>query len=87
MEYNCDSVECIATHEDYKGKGIALAIVTHICSNTTYDEFVLEVANTNIPAVQLCKKIGLNEFRQVALSHKARKESGVNHLVYMKYKK
>lgn len=86
LEPNCGSIEFVATHENYRKQGVALSIITHICSVTPYDEYVLEVADTNIPAVQLYEKIGFKEFMRVALSARARKESGIDHFLYMKYK-
>lgn len=82
---NCGSVEFVATHEKYRGNGIATAIINHIIKVNSYSEFVLEAADTNTPAVRLYEKQGFKEFTRIA--HKQSKQSGINYLVYMKYKR
>lgn len=79
------SVEFVATAEKYRGKGVASAIMNYIFEDTPYSSYVLEVADTNLPAVKLYEKLGYREFTRVAQKHS--KQSGVNHLVYMKYEK
>jgi ribosomal protein S18 acetylase RimI-like enzyme len=44
---------------------------------------VLEVADTNLNAVNLYTKLGFKEFKRVEEKHS--KASGINYLVYMKY--
>ncbi len=85
LEAGTGSVEFVATGEGHRGKGVASAIITHIIGNTGYSAYVLEVADTNTPAVRLYEKLGFREFLRVA--HKHSKQSGINHLVYMKYMK
>jgi hypothetical protein len=47
--------------------------------------YVLEVADTNAPAVRLYEKLGFREFLRVP--NKYSKQSGINAFVYMKYGK
>lgn len=79
------SVEFVATASKYRGKGVATAIMNHIFTLPQYDEYVLEVADTNTNAVKLYEKLGYKEFRRIKPKHS--KISGINYLVYMKYKK
>ncbi len=85
IEKGVGSVEFVATHKDYRGKGVAPAIIQHIFSVTPYSSYVLEVADTNAPAVSLYQKLGFAEIMRVP--HKHSKQSGVNFLVYMKCEK
>lgn len=83
IEPGTGSVEFVATDGNHRGKGVASAIIRHIISDNSYGAYVLEVADTNTPAIRLYEKIGFREFLRVP--HKKSKQSGVNHLVYMKY--
>lgn len=75
-------VEFVATSNKYRGQGVASAIMKHIFASTPYDVYALEVADTNTKAVKLYEKLGYSEFLRVKQKHS--KQSGVNHLVYMK---
>lgn len=79
------SVEFVATASEYRGKGIASAIMNHLFSLPQYNEYVLEAADTNSNAVRLYKKLGYREFKRIR--QKFSKISGVNYLIYMSYKK
>jgi ribosomal protein S18 acetylase RimI-like enzyme len=45
-----------------------------------YSEYILEVADTNTPAIRLFEKLGYKEFTRKP----APKKSGFSHFVYMK---
>jgi len=79
------SIECVATSQEYRGRGIATTIINHIFEESDYNEFILEVADTNIPAMNLYKKIGFEEYARI--KQKFAKQSGVNYLVYLIHKK
>lgn len=79
------SVEFVATSPKYRGKGVASGIIQHFLKLSQYDGYALEVADTNIGAISLYEKLGFKEFTRVKM--KSQKRSGVNYLVYMKYKK
>lgn len=78
-------VELVATAAKYRGQGVASAIMSYLFTLPQYDEYVLEVADTNANAVRLYQKIGFREFKRV--KHKHSRLSGVNYLIYMKYQK
>ncbi len=78
-------IEFVATSPRHRGQGIASAVIGHIIASTPYREYALEVADTNINAVKLYEKLGFREFMRV--KQKNSKQSGINHLVYMKYEK
>lgn len=79
------SVEFFATDPEHRGRGVASAIMTHFVNNPNYDEFVLEVADTNEGAVNLYMKLGFVEFARVKEKHA--EVSGINYLIYMSYKR
>lgn len=85
VEPGWGSVEFVATDTKHRGKGVASAIIQHIVAETPYSAYVLEVADTNTPAVKLYEKLGFREFMRTPQKHS--KQSGINHLVYMKYQK
>ncbi len=78
-------IEFVATSPKYRGQGVASAVISHIIESTPYREYALEVADTNVNAVKLYEKLGFREFMRV--EQKNSKQSGINHLVYMKYGK
>lgn len=63
----------------------ATAIINYIFNFPQYNEFVLEVADTNINAVKLYQKLDFKEFKRKKQKHS--KISGVNYLLYMKKEK
>lgn len=79
------SVEFVATLTEFRGKGVATAILSHIHEAEPYGQFVLEVADTNTGAVKLYEKMGYQEMTRVPAPHP--KQSGINALVYMKWEK
>ncbi len=79
------TVEFVAVSSKHRGKGVASAIINHIIRTTSYQEYVLEVADTNSNAVSLYRKLGYEEFLRVAQKHP--EKSGINYLIYMKYTK
>jgi ribosomal protein S18 acetylase RimI-like enzyme len=77
------SVEFVATASKFRGKGAATAIINHLFSLQHYNEYILEVADTNTNAVKLYEKLGFKEFTRIKEKHS--KRSGVNFRVYMNY--
>ena len=74
------SIEFVATKEKHRGKGIAKGLIAFIMEQTTYDDYVLEVASSNTSAIKLYDKLGFKEFKKVP----APKKSGFDYYVYMK---
>ena len=74
------SIEFVATKEKHRGKGIAKGLIAFIMEQTTYNEYVLEVASSNTSAIKLYDKLGFKEFKKVP----APKKSGFDYYVYMK---
>ncbi|HLV30940.1 MAG TPA: GNAT family N-acetyltransferase [Chitinispirillaceae bacterium] len=77
------SIEFVATSKEHRGRGIATALIKHIISEADYNEFILEVADTNIAAVNLYTGIGFKEYARI--KQKYSRKTGVNYLVYLKY--
>lgn len=82
MEPHTGSVEFVATAPEYRGQGVAAMLIRHIISASPYDEYVLEVADTNAAAIRLYERLGFREFLRVKAPDS--KRSGVNEFVYMK---
>lgn len=85
IEPEMGCIEFVAVSLEYRGKGVASVIIRHIFQTTPYSNYVLEVADTNLSAVNLYTKLGFKEFKRVEEKHS--KASGINYLVYMKYTK
>lgn len=80
---NMGAIEFVATSINYRGQGVATKLLQSIINSTSYNEYVLEVADTNTYAIKLYKKLGFIEFMRIPQKHGAR--SDVHNLVYMKY--
>lgn len=85
LEPGTGSIEFVATNPKHLGRGVASALLRHIFSETSYRAYVLEVADTNTPAVRLYEKLGFREFLRVP--NKYSKQSGINAFIYMRYEK
>jgi ribosomal protein S18 acetylase RimI-like enzyme len=59
------SVEFVATASKFRGKGVASAIMNYLFTFPQYNEYVLEVADTNTNAVKLYEKLGYKEFKRI----------------------
>jgi ribosomal protein S18 acetylase RimI-like enzyme len=79
------SVDFVATASKFRGSGVATTILEHLFTLPQYNQYILEVADTNMNAVKLYEKLGYKEFKRI--KHKHSKRSGINYLVYMKYDK
>ena len=86
MDEKTASIEFVATNTKYRKRGVASGIMNYLFSLSEYDEYVLEVADTNTNAFELYKKLGYKEICRKELRF-GRKYSGINYLVYMKYSK
>jgi len=76
-------VEFVATSTKYLRMGIASMLMKHIFTFPEYKHFVLEVADTNLNALELYKKLGYKELYR----KKFVPNSGINYWIQMKYSK
>ena len=82
------SIEYVGTVSEFRGKGVASQIIKYIFDNTPYSEYLIEeVADTNIPAINLYKKIGFEEYKRIPVPQKNAKKIGINHFISLKLKK
>lgn len=84
VEPSMGMIEFVAVDEGHRGKGVASQLLQDIFVATSFDEYVLEVADTNMPAMKTYEKLGFSEFMRVVQKPMAARRSGVNALVYMK---
>lgn len=76
------SIEFVATAPEFRGKGAAYGLISHIIESTSYADYILEVADNNTSAVRLYDKLGFVEFKRTP----APKQGGFKHFLYMKRK-
>lgn len=85
---NTGSIEFVGTAIEFRGQGVASQIVRYIIENTPYNDYVIEeVADTNIPAMKLYKKLGFEEYKRKPFSEKGAQKNGINNLLSLKYVK
>lgn len=76
-------IECVATCESARGRGVCTELVRYVMGNLPYRQFILEVADTNQGAYRLYKKLGFTEFERK--NEKFSKIKGLNQRIYMKW--
>lgn len=76
-------IESVATAPEARGKGAAFALQNYIFEQLKYEEFILEVVDTNPAAIKLYERLGYVVFdkRKQKLF---RKQAGFNERFYMK---
>jgi ribosomal protein S18 acetylase RimI-like enzyme len=82
---NTAYIECVATIPEARGKGVATEMMKYILNEQLYDEYILEVADTNHTAKKIYEKLGFKEFERK--KEKFAKIKGVNYRIYMKINK
>ncbi|RXZ80194.1 GNAT family N-acetyltransferase [Paenibacillaceae bacterium] len=64
LQYNQGYIECVTTHTSARGKGVASQLLNHVMKTLNYDEYILEVIDTNVGAIRLYEKLGFTLFRR-----------------------
>ncbi len=81
------NVEFVSVGTSYRGHGVAYELIRDMIALTSYQQYVLDVSDTNIPAVKTYQKLGFEEFLRVKMNPILARLGGMNALLYMKYKK
>jgi ribosomal protein S18 acetylase RimI-like enzyme len=82
------SIEFVGTDPEFRGQGVASQIIHHILDNTPYNEYLIEeVADTNVPAMNLYKKLGFIEYKRTSVPQNKTKKIGINNFISLKYVK
>jgi len=76
------AIEIVAAAPAYKGQGLVKELLSWVMENTPYTEYILDVADTNIPAVHLYQRLGFEEVLRIPDKHP--KQSGINAMLYMR---
>lgn len=80
------SIEFVGTASEFRGKGVASQIISHIIKDTSYQEYLIkEVADTNTAAMNLYKKLGFEEYNRIPVPQKRARKIGINNFVALKY--
>lgn len=75
------SIEYVAVSSTKRRKGVAQKLLEYIISLNMANHYILEVGDTNIPAVELYKKTGFKVF--CSIPDRYSKKSGINNFLYM----
>lgn len=76
-------IESVTTANNYRGQGIARQLLTHMVNLKEFEEYTLEVVDTNTHAVQLYERLGFEVTRKVK-KWLFRKRAGYNETWVMK---
>lgn len=77
-------IECVATTEKARGKGVSTALMKHVMTELPYRRYVLEVTDSNQTALRLYQKLGFREFKRISEDSD---EKGFNDRIYMEWRK
>ncbi len=78
-------IECVATIEKARGKGVGTALLQHVMHELPYRQLILEVVDTNQTAYQLYKKVGFSELQRKPVKYP--KLKGFREKIYMSWSK
>ena len=80
------SIEFVGTSSKYRGQGVATQILRTIIETAGFETYLIEeVADTNIPAMNLYSKLGFVEYKSKPVPEKRRKKLGINRFVSLRY--
>lgn len=77
-------IECVATTEKARGKGVSTALMKHVMSELPYRRYVLEVTDSNQTALRLYQKLGFREFKRISEDSDVK---GFDDRIYMEWTK
>lgn len=76
-------IEDVATDEAARGKGVATRMMEHLMQTLQFEEYTLEVVDTNTSAIRVYEKLGFKTFLRKK-QRLFRKMAGFNERLYMK---
>ena len=76
-------LQFFTTDSKERDQEIAAAMMNYFLAMPQYDNFILEVADTNTRAIQLYEQLGFKEFERI--EQKYSRLNGLDCMVYMKY--
>lgn len=76
--------EAVATAKEARGRGVASRLNKELISRLNYEDYILEVVDTNMTAIRLYEKLGYIEFRRKP-QRWFRKQAGFNARIYMRW--
>ena len=83
---NAGSIEFVGTASRYLWQGVASQLLRYVIENTSFKEFLIEeVADTNLPAVNLYRKLGFAEYKSKPLPAKQAAKIGINRFVSFRH--
>lgn len=76
--------EAVATAKEARGRGVASRLNDELVTRLGYEDYFLEVVDTNTAAIRLYEKLGYVEFRRKP-QRWFRKQVGFNARIYMRW--
>lgn len=74
-------ISFVSVSKKYRRRGIAEELINNLVNHTPYEKYILEVADNNIPAIKLYKKLGFKE--HLRLPVKNSKRAGFDFYLYL----
>ncbi|MCM3781601.1 GNAT family N-acetyltransferase [Neobacillus mesonae] len=85
---NVGSIEFVGTAAEFRGQGVSSQLIRYILEHTQHQVYVIkEVADTNIPAMNLYHKLGFEEYNHKPIPAYRAKKIGINRMVSLRYTK
>jgi ribosomal protein S18 acetylase RimI-like enzyme len=84
LQENEGIIEFVATHPDFRSRGAAGGLMEYVMANTPFSSYVLEVIDTNAPAIHLYKKLGFGEILRKKMAWPISRLAGFSYSIYMR---
>ncbi|AST98340.1 GNAT family N-acetyltransferase [Shouchella clausii] len=82
---NTGSIEFVGTALKFRSQGAASHLIDTIMKMTPFEQYIIEeVADTNLPAMKLYRKLGFEEYKRKQLSTSAAKKSGIQYMISLR---
>lgn len=78
-------IEFVSVKKSSRRKGVASFLIKESIKLSNYKDYVLDVTDINIPAINCYSKLGFEEYKRVEEKHG--KQKGFNAKIYMRYNK
>ncbi|MCI9128271.1 MAG: GNAT family N-acetyltransferase [Eubacterium sp.] len=77
-------IEFVAVRNTHQRKGIATFMLKESMTQSSYEDYVLDVTDVNTAAIRCYSALGFKEFKRVEEKHS--KQKGFSAKIYMRYK-
>lgn len=82
---NMGYIEFVAIKQKFQGRGLASVLMKRVISETDHEGYLLDVVDTNIPAIRCYSRLGFREIKREKVRFS--KQKGFKQKIFMEYRK